>query len=106
MAKNSFGDDPKKIEKLSRRLKEDILQAIREARLNITEEHFDAIMKFWGIREIEEMLRIKAKDSQRDGLYRFISPGAKKWNRDFVTVLLKKYQTQEKKMDKILAKQR
>ena len=90
--------------RLSKEFKEYIIQAIRRKGLNISEAHFDAIMKFWDIREIEEMLRIEAKDPQREGLYKFISSGARKWNKDLVTTLLKEYRKREKKMDKILAK--
>ena len=103
------GDGAEKLEALNEKLEEDILQAIRRKGLNITKEHFRAIMRIWGIKEIEAMMRIRMKDPRREGLYKFISPEARKWNRDLVTYLLrfvsiKEYQEREKKLDKILAK--
>ena len=108
---NSFKDedDAEKIGILNEKLEEDIIQAIRRRGLNITKEHFRAIMRIWGIEEIETMMRIKMKDPRREGLYKFISPEAKKWNRDLVTAILgkfvssKEYQERERNMGKVLA---
>lgn len=58
---NSFGDNIEKIEALNEKLEEDILQAMERKGLKISKEHFRAILKFWGIEEIEAMMRIKAK---------------------------------------------
>ena len=101
------GGGAERLGALNEKLEEDILQAIRRAGLNITKEHFRAIMRIWGIEEIEAMMRIRMKNPRREGLYKFISPEAKKWNRDFVTTLLKfvsleEYRKREKKLDKIL----
>ena len=107
---NSFEDDAEKIKALDEKLEEGILQVLGEAGLNITKEHFRTIMRIWGPEEIRAMMRIEAKDPYRkEGLYRFISPGARKWNRDLVTAILdkfvstKEYQNREKQMDKIIA---
>ncbi len=103
-------NNQEEIDALNEKLEEDILQAIRDAGLNITKEHYRAIMRIWGIREIEAMMRIRMKDPRKEGLYKYISPGAKKWNRDLVTAILGKfvppegYQEREKQMDEILAK--
>ncbi|MEA1937148.1 MAG: hypothetical protein U9N04_03485 [Patescibacteria group bacterium] len=65
---NSFEDDPGNSEALNEKLEKDIIQAIRRGELNITEEHYRAIIRIWGIEEIETMMRIKMKDPRREGL--------------------------------------
>ena len=102
------GDGAERLEALNEKLEEDIIQAIRRRGLNITKEHLRAMMRIWGHEEIRAMMRITAKDPRREGLYKFISPEARKWNRDLVTAILgkfvslKEYQKRERKLDKIL----
>ena len=84
MTKNLFEDDPERVRKLIKKLDKDILQEIRKAGLNITEEHFNAIMRIWGVEEIRAMIRVETKD--------------------LLATLLGEYQEQERRLDKILAK--
>ena len=59
MIKNFFGDDPEKLRELSKRIKKSILQEMGKRGLNITEEHFDVIMRTQGIGGFEVMMNIR-----------------------------------------------
>ena len=98
MTVSSFGDD-EELNEMDKKLEKDILQAIeKSAGISITAERLNAM----DIGDVEKLVGITAKDPRGEGLYEYISPGARRWNRDFVTAILgkfvssKEYQEREK----------